>query len=395
MTSTEKPLKIRRIWVPQVAVDVESLRIRLAVAEAGGLDPGRAAVAKGVCGLLDKASAAAFRRDPLPWRVTNWWRGTLVETAYRHMHAAEARIIDLYDEEELRAEIPLAVARAQAAMHREDPRQWTVEVLEACPPERLRVRLRRITTDSFAALDAQHGQLRNFRNILLLAALLISALVIATLWVVAQSPSVMPLCFPHEVVVSADPPVTEVAGLNCPTRSETERETGGDVLVVALLGLLGGALAASISIRNLKGTTSPYDVPVALALLKVPLGAFTAILALVAIRADFVPGLSALDSQEQILAYALVFGFAQQLFTRLLDQRAQTLLDNLPSKDAADQPPRPPAPPPSPPPVQPPAPQEPAQVPPVLVPTPSAPVGQRAAAAGATAASRPAGPTAP
>ncbi len=75
-----------------------------------------------------------------------------------------------------------------------------------------------------------------------------------------------------------------------------------------------------MSIRNLRGTSTPYDVPVALALLKVPLGAFTAILGLVAIQGDFVPGLSALDSQQQILAYALVLGYAQQVFTYSLDR---------------------------------------------------------------------------
>lgn len=94
-----------------------------------------------------------------------------------------------------------------------------------------------------------------------------------------------------------------------------------------------------MSIRNLKGTSTPYDVPVALAMLKVPLGAFTAMLAVVAIQGDFVPGLSVLDSQEQILAYALIFGFAQQLLTRLLDQRAQTLLEGLPGGTAAEPPP--------------------------------------------------------
>jgi hypothetical protein len=243
-------------------------------------------------------------------------------------------------------------------MHREDLRQWTVEGLRASPSDMLRPQLRRITTDSFAALDAQHGQLRNFRNILLLAAFLISVLVGVTLAVAARWPEFLPLCFPNEVPVSTDPLTTEVDGLNCPTAAETTGPSSGDVLVVALLGLLGGALAAAISIRNLKGTISAYDVPVALAVLKVPLGAFTAVLALVAIRAEFVPGLSTLDSQEQILAYALVFGFAQQLFTRLLDQQAQTLLENLPSKDAADQPPRPPPPPPSPP-SPPPGPEEP------------------------------------
>ena len=106
-----------------------------------------------------------------------------------------------------------------------------------------------------------------------------------------------------------------------------------------MLGLLGGALAAAMSIRNLRGTSTPYDVPVALALLKVPLGAFTAIVGLVAIQGQFIPGLSALDSQQQILAYALVLGYAQQVFTDSLDRKAQTLLDGLPAKDAATAPP--------------------------------------------------------
>jgi hypothetical protein len=39
-------------------------------------------------------------------------------------------------------------------------------------------------------------------------------------------------------------------------------------------------------------------------------GALTALGALIPIRREFIPGLSALDSQEQILAYALVFGYA-------------------------------------------------------------------------------------
>jgi hypothetical protein len=325
-----------------VAVDVETLRTRVDVAAARGLDPDERVVADGVRAHLDRATNAAFRRDPLPGRWANWWRGTLVETAYRHMHAAELELIDLYTNAEMQAEIPAAVARARTALNREDVRQWTIEGLRALPPAQVRPQLRRITEDSFAAMDAQHGQLRSFRNILLMAAALITVLVAVTLGVVAFHPKVLPLCFPFE---RNSVPVDGL--LNCPTRSGTRAPSGGDVLIVALLGLLGGALTASISIRHLKGTTVPYDVPVALALLKVPLGAFTAMLALVAIRAEFVPGLSSLDSQEQILAYALVFGFAQQLFTRLLDQRAQTLLNQLPSKDAADKPPPPPPAPPT------------------------------------------------
>jgi hypothetical protein len=42
-----------------------------------------------------------------------------------------------------------------------------------------------------------------------------------------------------------------------------------------------------------------------------------------------VPGLSALDTSAQILAWALVFGYAQQLFTRLVDQQAHTVLQTV------------------------------------------------------------------
>ena len=48
----------------------------------------------------------------------------------------------------------------------------------------------------------------------------------------------------------------------------------------------------------------------------------------------FIPGLSALDSQAQILAYALILGFAQQSFTGMLDRQAQSLLTSLPATDA-------------------------------------------------------------
>ena len=46
----------------------------------------------------------------------------------------------------------------------------------------------------------------------------------------------------------------------------------------------------------------------------------------------FVPGLSNLDSQRQILAYALVLGCAQQLVTQFIDRRASALLAQVPSR---------------------------------------------------------------
>jgi hypothetical protein len=200
--------------------------------------------------------------------------------------------------------------------------------------------MRRLVADSYERLDLEHAQLRSFRNILLLVAFFLLALLGATLVAVSRTPGIMPLCFPNEVVDAQG--VTSLRGLNCATGNGLATPSGNDVLIVALLGALGGALTAALSIRNLKGTSTPYDVPVALALLKVPLGALTAILALVAVQGKFVPGLSVLDSQGQILAYALVFGFAQQALSRLLDRQAQNLLEGLPGGTAVE--PQPPGP---------------------------------------------------
>ena len=329
------PRRRKRIWVQHVAVETDKLRLRLDAARArADMNQYQRVLAGGIYAFLDKARDAAFRDDPIPGRWANWWRGTLVEAAYRNLHAARAQMVDLYDRNQLRAEIPQVVARANATLHRDDPRRITVEGLEAESVESLRPRMRRVIADSYEQLDLEHAQLRSFRNILFIAAFFVIVLLAATLVVVGLHPNFMPLCFPHEVTDAQD--ITRVTGLNCPAGEGLDVPQRTDILIVALVGALGGSLAATLSIRNLKGTSTPYDIPVALAILKVPLGALTAILALVAIQGKFVPGLSVLDSQGQILAYALVFGFAQQALSRLLDRQAQNLLEGLPGGTATE-----------------------------------------------------------
>jgi hypothetical protein len=126
------------------------------------------------------------------------------------------------------------------------------------------------------------------------------------------------------------------------------------VAIVVGMGLLGGALAAAFAIRKVRGTSTPYDVPLALAILKVPTGALTAVVGIVLLGGGFVPGFSELDSQRQILAYALIFGYAQQLATRLIDNQGQRILGGVHSKDSKTKQARPaPAPAPAPRPITP------------------------------------------
>ena len=161
-------------------------------------------------------------------------------------------------------------------------------------------------------------------------------------------PTLIPLCFaPEEAGQARVVCPTEQSDLfSTSTGSDPAAETVEDIddfirttvtpwdlTVVLLVGLSAAALAAAAAIRGIKGSSERSGLPVSMALLKLPTGAMTAFLGLLLMRGQFVPGLSALDTSAQILAWALVFGYAQQLFTRLVDKQGQTVLNNVRGAD--------------------------------------------------------------
>ncbi|MFI9170122.1 hypothetical protein [Streptomyces lincolnensis] len=102
-----------------------------------------------------------------------------------------------------------------------------------------------------------------------------------------------------------------------------------DVLVIEAAGLAGAALTVIASLRQIQGTSSPYMLPLAAALLKFPTGALTAFIGVLLIRGAFIPGLSDLDSSPQIVAWAVIFGAGQHLVTRFVDARARETLSDV------------------------------------------------------------------
>ncbi|HET9871896.1 MAG TPA: hypothetical protein VFP89_04780 [Propionibacteriaceae bacterium] len=166
--------------------------------------------------------------------------------------------------------------------------------------------------------------------------------------VVSMKPSSVPFCFNPPVEVATNGGTSQAGASSsrlvravCPSghdpgtgvvQARTPKKR--DISIVAGLGMIGGALAAAVAIRKVNGTSTPYDVPLALAILKVPTGGLTAVSGILLLSGGFVPGFSELDSQGQILAYALVLGYAQQLVTGLIDRQAMRVLDAVPSKDA-------------------------------------------------------------
>jgi hypothetical protein len=194
----------------------------------------------------------------------------------------------------------------------------------------------------------EHVRLRSFRNVVVVTATLMLLLAIGVAITGLLHPTLIPLCFAPQdagkvTVVcptSQSEPFVPVGGepqFGVPMRDidNVVEETANpqDLIVVELVGLTAAAIATAAAIRRIKGSAERYGLPVALAALKLPTGAITAFLGLLLMRGQFVPGLSALDTSAQILAWALVFGYAQQLFTRLVDQQGQTVLDNVRGAD--------------------------------------------------------------
>ena len=319
------PHTCKRLWAQDVnvAADVMETKLDELRVSTASWTPAQQAVEDGVRRRLDAARKATMRDDPVPGGLSNWWRGTLVEAAYQNLHAAESMIVVLYGPDDVEAEIPEAVARVEAGLDRDDPRRMAALQLldESSTDHRRAAMLAKAVEIGFGAADAEYARLRSFRNAVLGGAGAMSVLLLAFVAYVCRNPADVPFCFSGS------------KGLVC--ASGASAPSSHDVVTVALLGSLGGLLAAILAIKNMHGTASPYNVPQALAHLKLPLGAVSAIGALIAIRGNFIPGFSDLDSQAQILAYAFGFGLAQQLLTGLVDKQARSILSTAPGKATA------------------------------------------------------------
>ena len=319
--------------------------------------------------------AKASPKDRLPRFRT----GALRERAKSNLDAAEAQLLNFAPPDYLLGQLPGLLTHVQCHLIPSDPRRTeferlarslglrdadhpsakgadTVEARAAAREEHRRiVREERgaIVSAVRAASSAsmrEQVRVRSFRDVLVVTSALMALLVIAIGLIGFISPTLIPLCFAPEdggeaVVVCPTaqslPFSTTVQGGSASTASQAKdidnyvstTVSPQDIFVVELVGLAAAAVAAAGAIRGIRGSSERSNLPVVLAVLKLPTGAITAFLGLLLMRGQFVPGLSALDTSAQILAWALVFGYAQQLFTRLVDRQGQTVLDSVRGAD--------------------------------------------------------------
>ncbi|GIF20903.1 hypothetical protein BJ973_001190 [Actinoplanes tereljensis] len=324
---------------------------------------------------LEAARDAATVKKLNPHRRWRFFRnGPLMERASSNLDAAEAHILNIAPPSYVLGQLPCLLRHVRCHLVATDPGRMEFERIarsvgvgepgdrpassDAVSVEDIVARERgKIVTTVRAASSAalrEHIQLRSFRNVVVATAVVMTFIALGVALLGFFGRTLIPLCFaPVEsgtavvvcpaaqsdrftpsqdgVAAASSPPAAEIRDIDAVV---AETATRMDLLVVELVGLTAAAIAAAAAIRRIKGSSERYGLPVALAALKLPTGALTAFLGLLLMRGQFVPGLSALDTSAQILAWALVFGYAQQLFTRLVDQQGQSVLNSVRTRDA-------------------------------------------------------------
>ncbi|MGV0812767.1 hypothetical protein ABQF34_12475 [Mycolicibacterium boenickei] len=239
------------------------------------------------------------------------FNGAAVEATWIRIHAVEVAVIRLATPELVRARLPEIASTGKELLG--DSHESVVAIRgimeRAKWTEQDREALAHSTKAIHAASDSESIRLRSFRNILLGAAAALALLAV---------------CF--GVVGAVQSQAFGIAATGT-------KVSAADIAIVELLGLVSASLVGAVAIRRMKGTSTAYAVPMASLLLKLPTGALTAVAGLLMVKAGIAGEAVSLSTNTHVVAYSLLFGASQQGITGLVDRQAQSLLNNVSSKD--------------------------------------------------------------
>lgn len=265
---------------------------------------------------IDATVTLAEEAVARPKTLGGWWSGAAVETAWQAIHRASALLPLVHDPDRLRVDLLRARERAVELPARN---QFRLGLATKDLSDRLtrgtatrgdRHLVAAAFTEIYDASDSKHQELRGWRNRLIkMAGFTLLALVVL---VVAASlrPTALPMCLPKAV---------------CPSGA-VGKPGPYDVPTVALVGMLaGGVLAAVLALRSTRPGSSAYTISPALALLRIALAGLTATIGVLILQSGVVTSFAGLTSTNQIVVYAVVFGFAQEAVTHLIAGRANAV----------------------------------------------------------------------
>jgi|GEM_PF-1825985 len=291
--------------------------VRNTVVEAGTSVPGSETVRSICMAELDAATSALEQCDA--GRLTRRRRGAHLEFAWTAIHRARALLPLLVQDDALDTQYLYAAervgrmqprnARLLAALGTETSRKGATPQDQRLHRQRLSFAL----SAAYAAADREHQQLRLLRDRLVRVAeftwVALGLVVLAGTLV----PTLFPLCSGGD------------GAQVCPSGGDVP--SAGDTATVVFLGMIGAGLTAVIAVSRARPSMSPYRLMPALSMLRIPLGGIVAVLGIVVMQSEVIPGFQGVLDVEQIAVYAIVFGFSQEAVTRLLENRVRALQD--------------------------------------------------------------------
>jgi hypothetical protein len=248
-------------------------------------------------------------------RLADWWTGGDVDQAWAELHTASQVLLTIEAPAVVKAQLADMAATVVTALDPSDVRVpdylKTLELLApACRDIRSadRAQLRAIRQACDSSADGGHADARAFRNMLILVGSLLGV-VLAILAIIAW----------------ADKDFRSIFA------AARTHPSGWYVFELELIASLSGLTGAVLSLRNYTGFQYSYGLPFVQAVLKGSAGAATGLFGVLLARSGIAGSLT-LQPGAGTFAVAVVFGYAQYLFTRLVDQQANAVLKSAGSR---------------------------------------------------------------
>jgi hypothetical protein len=249
-------------------------------------------------------------------RAAAWWTGADADQAWAALHTASLALLAIEPPEVVKSRLADLAATVVTTLSPGDLRipgyLRTVELLaparaEITPADRAQLRAIREVCDN--AADGGHADARGYRNTLVM----IGGLLAAALGVVA-------------LLGAVDP---RFRGVFAAARA---RPGAGYLLQLELMAALSGLAGAILALRCYTGFQYSYGLPLVQALIKAVTGAATGLLGVLLVQSGLVDVLRG-QYGGRVYAMAIVFGYAQYLFTRFIDRQARDVLTSAGSRN--------------------------------------------------------------
>lgn len=272
--------------------------------------------------------AAKAELAPRPWHSRPLRRlfNTDIVAALSNMAEADVELTKLSSGDDLKRRVPHVLTQAREHLPADHPHRTLLEGEWSRFERRLRFipwKRKGVVAETLhaanAAQEKERAKVRSFSQILIWSITITAVIAILFgLWASADNDVADLFCFPGQEV----PPARV-----CPLGGN--RADGTDVFLIEFMGMFTAALAGAASLKTMRGNSSPYQISVLLLLLRLPVGAMTAVLGILLVSGAFFPGLTSLDASSQVIAWAAAFGILQEPVTRAVDRRGREFLDAL------------------------------------------------------------------